>query len=87
MNSDALKKRVEEPWTIERLAKFIHLLLNREITLWGDAEPAVVRCVQEPCGRTCAKQKSQQRMQSDEQSNRLIENTVVLIRRIIRTIS
>ena len=33
MSSVAMKKGVEEPWTIERVAKFIDLLGYREITL------------------------------------------------------
>ena len=32
MSSDALKNGVEEPWTIERVAQFIDLLCDREIT-------------------------------------------------------
>ena len=41
MSSVALKKGVEEPWTIERVAKFIDLLGHREITLKSDTEPAI----------------------------------------------
>ena len=33
MSSVALKQGVEEPWTVERVAKFIDLLGYREITL------------------------------------------------------
>ena len=33
---------VEEPWTIERVAKFIDLLGYREITLKSDTEPAII---------------------------------------------
>ena len=42
MSSVALKKGVEEPWTIERVAKFIDLLGYREITLKSDTEPAII---------------------------------------------
>ena len=42
MNSVALKKGVEEPWTIERVVKFIDLLGYREITLKSDTEPAII---------------------------------------------
>ena len=42
MSSVALKKGVEEPWTIERVSKFIDLLGHREITLKSDTEPAVI---------------------------------------------
>ena len=41
MSSVALKKGVEEPWTIERVVKFIDLLGYREITLKSDTEPAI----------------------------------------------
>ena len=40
-SSAALKKGVEEPWTGERVAKFIDLLGYREITLKSDTEPAI----------------------------------------------
>ena len=38
----ALKKGVDEPWTIERVAKFMDLLGYREITLKRDTEPAII---------------------------------------------
>ena len=42
MSSVALKKGVEEPWTVERVAKFIDLLGYREITLKSDTEPPII---------------------------------------------
>ena len=42
MSSVALKKGVEEPWTIESVVKFIDLPGYREITLKSDAEPAII---------------------------------------------
>ena len=42
MNSVALKKGIEEPWTSERVAKFIDLLGYREITLKSDTEFAII---------------------------------------------
>ena len=42
MSSVALKKGVEEPWTTERVVKFIDLLGYREITLKSDTEPAII---------------------------------------------
>ena len=42
MSSVALKKEVGEPWTTERVAKFIDLLGYREITLKSDTEPAII---------------------------------------------
>ena len=41
-SSVALNKGVEEPWTIERVAKFIDLLNCREITLMSDTELATI---------------------------------------------
>ena len=48
MSSVTLKEGVEEPWAVERVAKFIDLLGNREITLKSDTEPAT-DCVQKSC--------------------------------------
>ena len=42
MSSVALKKGVEESWTIERVVRFIDLLSDREITLISGTEPAIV---------------------------------------------
>ena len=42
MSSVTLKKGVEEPWTVERVAKFIDLLGYREITLKSDTEPSII---------------------------------------------
>ena len=41
MSSVALKRRVEEPWTIGRVSKFIDLLVYRKITLKSDTELAI----------------------------------------------
>ena len=69
MSSVALKKGVEEPWAVERVAKFIDLLGYREITLKSDTEPAIIAV-----------------RKGDKESNGLIENAVMLLRGIIRTI-
>ena len=42
MSSVALKIGVEEPWTIERVVRFIDLLGLREITLKSDTESAII---------------------------------------------
>ena len=42
MSGVALKKGVEEPWTIERVAKLIDLLGYREIKLKTDTDPAII---------------------------------------------
>ena len=70
MGSVALKKGVEEPWTIERVLRFIDLLGYREITLNSDTEPAIVAFR----NRVAAMCKA------------LVENAVMLLRGIIRSI-
>ena len=42
MSSVALNRGVEEPWTIERVTKFIDLLGYRDITLKSDTEPSEI---------------------------------------------
>ena len=42
MSSVALKKGIEESWTIEGVANFIDLLGYREITLKSDTEQAII---------------------------------------------
>ena len=41
MSSVAMKKGVEEPWTVERVVKFIDFLGYRGITLKSDSEPGM----------------------------------------------
>ena len=43
MSSVALKKGVEEPWTIEKVVKFVDLVGYREITLKSDTELAIMK--------------------------------------------
>ena len=86
MSSVALKKGVEEPWTVERVAKCIDLLGYREITLKSDTEPAIIAFrnrVAEACKEEVT---TEDAVKGDKQSNGLIENAVMLIRGIIRTI-
>ena len=71
MSSVALKKGVEEPWTIERVSKFIDLLGHREITLKSDTEPAVI-----------AFRNRVVKMCKAEVATEDIENAVMLIRGI-----
>ena len=86
MSSVALKKGVEEPWTIERVAKFNDLLGYREITLKRDTKPAIIAFrnrVPEMCK---AEVTTEDAVTGDKESNWLIENAVMLLRGIIRTI-
>ena len=86
MSSVALKKGVEEPWTIERLAKFIDLLGYREITLKSDTEPAIIAFRNRVAEACKAEVTTEDAVKRDKESNGLIENAVMLIRGIIRTI-
>ena len=86
MSSVAMKKGVEEPWTVERVAKFIDLLGYREITLKSDTEPAII-AFRNRVAETCrAEVTTEDAVKGDQESNGLIENAVMLIRGIIRTI-
>ena len=78
MSSVALKKGVEEPGTIERVANFIDLFGYREITLKSDAGFAII-AFRNRVAERCA-------VKGDKESNGLIEKEVMLLRGIIRTI-
>ena len=85
MSSVALKKGVEEPWT-ERVVRFIDRLDYREITLKSDTEPAMIafrNCVAAICK---AEVTTEDAVKGDKESNGLIENAVMQLRGIIRTV-
>ena len=86
MSSVALKKGVEEPWTIDRVAKFIDLLGYSEITLKSDTEPAIIVFRNRVAEACTAGVTTEDAVKGDKESNGLIENAVMLIRGIIRTI-
>ena len=86
MSSVALKKGVEEPWTIERVVKFIDLLGYRDITLKSDTEPAIVAFRNRVAAMCKAEVTTEDVVKGDKESNGLIENAVMLLRGIIRTI-
>ena len=86
MSSVALKKGVEEPWTIERVVKFIDLLGYHEITLKSDTEPAIIKFRNRVAAMCQAEVTTEDAVEGDKESNGLIENAVVLLRGIIRTI-
>ena len=87
MSSVALKKGVEEPWAVERVAKFIDLLGYREITLKNDTEAAIIAFRNRVPALCKAEVTTEDAVKGDQESNGLIENTVMLLRGIIRTIS
>ena len=86
MSSVAMKKGVEEPWTVDRVAKFIDSLGYREITLKSDTEPAIIAFRNRVAKACKAEVTMEDAVKGDKESNGLIENAVMLIRGIIRTI-
>ena len=78
-----LKKKVEEPWTTERVVKFTGSLGYHEITLKNDAVPnisAFKNRIAEDCK---AEVTSQDAVKRDKQTNGLIENAALQLRGII----
>ena len=86
MSSVALKKGVEEPWAVERVVQFIDLLGYREITLKSDTEPAIIAFRNRVAALCKAEVTTEDAVKGDKESNGLIENAVILLRGIIRTI-
>ena len=87
MSSVALKKSVEEPWTIERVAKFIELLDYREISLKIDKQFAIIAFRHRVAEICKAEVTAEDAVKGDKESNGLTKNAVMLIRGIIRTIT
>ena len=76
-------KGVEEPWTTERVAKFIDLPGYREITQKSDTELARIT-FRNRVAETCkAEVTTEDAVKGDKESNGLIEITVMLIRGVI----
>ena len=86
MISVALKKGVEEPRTIERVARVVDLLGYREIILKSDAEPAIIAFRNRVAAICKAEVTTEDAVKGDIESNGVIENAVTLLRGIIRTI-
>ena len=86
MSSVALKKGVEEPWAVERVAKFTDLLGYREITLKSDTEPAIIAFRNRVAALCKAEVTTEDAVKGDKKSNGPIETAVMLLRGIIRTI-
>ena len=85
MSGVALKKGVEELWTIERVSKFIDVLGFREITLKSDTEPAIIAFKHRVAEMCKAEVTTEDAVKGDKESQGPIEHTVILIRGIIRT--
>ena len=86
MSSVALKKGVEELWTIARVAKFIDLLGYHEITLKCETGPEIIAFINRVAALRKAEVTTEDAVNGDKESNGLIGNAVVLLRGIIRAI-
>ena len=80
MSSVALKKGVEEPWTVDRVVKFIDSLGYREITLKSDTEPAIIAFRSRVAALCKAEVTTEDAVKGDTESNGLIENAIMLNR-------
>ena len=86
VSSVVLKKEIEEPWASERVARFINSFGYKEITLKRDTEPAIISFrnrVAENCKVEVALEDA---VKGDKLSKGLVENAVMLLRGVIRTI-
>ena len=83
MSSVALKKGVEEPWTITRAAKCIDLLGYREISLKSDTEHGIIAFRNRAAEMCKAEVSTEDTVKGDIESNGLIENAVMQLRGII----
>ena len=81
-----LRKGFEDTWTTERVVRFIDLLRHREITLKSDTEPAIVALKNRVAAMCKAEVTSEDAVKGDKESNGLIENAIMLLRGIIRTV-
>ena len=77
---------MEEPWTIDRVAKIIDLLGYREITLKSDTELAIIACRNRVAEMCKAEVTTEDAVKGDTESDGLIENAVMLVRGITLTI-
>ena len=74
MSSVALEKGVEQPWTIERVVKFIDLLGYREITLKIDTEFAILAFRNRVAALCKAEVSTEDAVKGDKESNGLTEH-------------
>ena len=86
MGSVVLKKRIEEPWASERVARFINPLRYKETTLKSDTESAIIAFRNREAEKCNAKVKLEVAVKGNKPSNGMVENAVMLLRGVIRTI-
>ena len=86
LSSMVLKMGIEEAWASERGARFINSLGYKEITLKSDTEPAMVAFRNRLAENCNAEVTLEDAVKGDKPSNGLVENAVMLLRGVIRTI-
>ena len=84
MSSAVLKKGIEEPWTSERVTRFINSLGYKEITLKSDTEPATIS-FRNRAAENCNEEVTlEDAVKGAKPSNGLVENAVMLLRGVIK---
>ena len=86
MRGVALKRGIEEPSASERVARFINSLGFKEISLKSDAEPAIIVFRNRVAVNCNGEVTLEDAMKGDKLSNGLVENAVMLLRGVLRTI-
>ena len=86
MSSVVLKKRIAELWPSERVARFTNSLGCKEITLKSDTELAIIAFRNRVAENCNAEVTLEDTFKGDKPSNGLVENAVMLLRGVIRTI-
>ena len=80
-----MKKGIEEPWASERVARFINSSGYKEITLKSYTEPAII-AFRNRVAENCKAEALEDAVKGGKPSNGLVENAVMLLRGVIRTI-
>ena len=86
MSSLVLKKLIEEPRASDRVARFINSLGYQEITLKSDTEQAMIAFRNRAAENCNVQVTSEDAVKGDKPSIGLVENAVMLLRGVIRTI-
>ena len=86
MSSVVWKKGIEEPCASEGVARFINSLGYKEITLRSDTEPAILASRNRVAENCKAEVALEDAVKGDKRSNGLVENAVMMLRGVIRTI-
>ena len=77
---------MKNPGQNERVVRIIDLLCYREITLKSDTEPAIVAFRNRVAAMCKAEVTTEDAVKGDKESNEFIENAIMLLRGIIRTV-